>query len=405
MPRTSISYLALLLIIVAQYLWIYLSQRRSRKRDELFRIITENAADMIALVDTKGQRLYNSPSYYRILGYSSRELAQTSSFEQIHPDDRFKVLEASRDARATGVAKSMQYRLRHRNGTWRTLESTASTIKNDRGEVEKLVIINRDVTERVNAEEKLAHNILHDSLTDLPNRRFFLDRLQRCFAQSNRDQEFRYSVLLIDLEGFKALKHSLGASVGDQLLIETGLRLRACLTNPGLLCDAQQAAPNRRCSRLGDDEFAILLEGYATPSTILRFTEHIQAALSAPLVLGKHTVLCTTCVGCAFSTLHQAAADDVLRDAESALRRARALGTGRSELFDPAMHNRAGPPSEAGRRFANRTESQSVSRSVPADAAHLASRLDRVRSSSSLAYRAYRRDVHPDEAHGSSKRH
>ena len=122
MPRTSISYLALLLIIVAQYLWIYLSQRRSRKRDELFRIITENAADIIALVDTKGRRLYNSPSYYRILGYSSRELAQTSSFEPIHPDDRFKVLEASRDARATGVAKSMQ-RLRHRNGTWRTLES------------------------------------------------------------------------------------------------------------------------------------------------------------------------------------------------------------------------------------------------------------------------------------------
>ncbi len=136
MPRTSISYLALLLIIVAQYLWIYLSQRRSGKRDELFRIITENAADMIALVDTKGRRLYNSPSYYRILGYSSRELAQTSGFEQIHPDDRFKVLEASCDARATGVGKSMQYRLRHRNGTWRTLESTATTIKNDRGEVE-----------------------------------------------------------------------------------------------------------------------------------------------------------------------------------------------------------------------------------------------------------------------------
>jgi EAL domain-containing protein (putative c-di-GMP-specific phosphodiesterase class I) len=110
----------------------------------------------------------------------------------------------------------------------------------------------------------------------------------------------------------------------------------------GLVCDAQQAAPTDVVlSRLGDDEFAILLEGYATPSTILRFAEHIQAALSAPLVLGKHTVRCTTCVGSAFSTLHQAAADDVLRDAESALRRVRALGTGRSELFDPAMHNRA----------------------------------------------------------------
>src|SRR6476646_5794676 len=168
---------ALILVIIAQQLWIVIAYRRSAQREELFRIITENAADMIALVDTKGRRLYNSPSSERVLGYSARELAQTSGFEQIHPDDRFKVLEASREARATGVGKSLQYRLRHKDGTWRILESTASTIKNDRGEVEKLVIVNRDVTQRVDAEQKLAHNALHDALTDLPNRRLFLDRL------------------------------------------------------------------------------------------------------------------------------------------------------------------------------------------------------------------------------------
>jgi PAS domain S-box-containing protein len=105
------------------------------------------------------------------LGYSPRELAETPVFEQIHPDDRFKVLEASREACATGVGKDLQYRLRHKNGSWRILESTASHIKNERGEVERLVIVNCDVTERVSAEEKLAHNALHDALTDLPNRR------------------------------------------------------------------------------------------------------------------------------------------------------------------------------------------------------------------------------------------
>jgi PAS domain S-box-containing protein len=145
----------LLLVIVGQQLWIYAAHRRSRKREELFRIITENAADMIALVDTKGHRLYNSPAYEKILGYSSQELAKTPIFEQIHPDDRFKVLEAGREARSTGVGKSLQYRLRHKNGDWRFLESTASTIKNERGEVEKLVIVNRDVTQRVEAEENL----------------------------------------------------------------------------------------------------------------------------------------------------------------------------------------------------------------------------------------------------------
>ena len=158
MSSPSIPYVIMLLIIASQCVWIYLVHRRSQKREALFRIITENAVDMIALVDTKGRRLYNSPSYQTVLGYSPRELAQTPVFEQIHPDDRFKVLEASREARATGVGKSLQYRLRHKNGSWRILESTASTIKNDRGEVEQLVIVNRDVTPRVEAEEKLAHN-------------------------------------------------------------------------------------------------------------------------------------------------------------------------------------------------------------------------------------------------------
>lgn len=107
----------LLLILLSQQLWIYLSARRTAKREELFRIITENAADMIALVNVKGRRLYNSPAYQKVLGYSAAELARTPVFEQIHPDDRAKVLEASRKARETGVGKSLQYRLRHKDGS------------------------------------------------------------------------------------------------------------------------------------------------------------------------------------------------------------------------------------------------------------------------------------------------
>lgn len=118
------------------------------ENQELFRLITENAEDMIAVVDAQGHRLYNSPSYQRILGYTSAELSSTSSIEQIHPDDREKVIKAAAAARKTGVGERVEYRMRHKNGTWRFFESTARTSLNKHGEVEKLVIVNRDVTER-----------------------------------------------------------------------------------------------------------------------------------------------------------------------------------------------------------------------------------------------------------------
>src|SRR5712691_380113 len=119
---------------------IYQIHRESKKNEELFQIVTENAADMIALVDVKGRRLYNSPAYKRILGYSAAELGETSAFEQIHPDDRFKVLEAAREARSTGVGRKLDYRIRHKDGTWRVLESIASAVRDDKGAVSKLVI-------------------------------------------------------------------------------------------------------------------------------------------------------------------------------------------------------------------------------------------------------------------------
>jgi PAS domain S-box-containing protein len=166
---------ALAVLVVYQQFRMYMARRESKKREELFRIVTENAADMIALVDVKGRRLYNSPAYKRVLGYSAAELGETSSFEQIHPDDRFKVLEAAREARSTGVGKKLDYRIRHKDGTWRVVESLANTIRNEKGEVTKLVIVTRDVTERKRAEEQLEHGSFHDALTGLPNRRLFLD--------------------------------------------------------------------------------------------------------------------------------------------------------------------------------------------------------------------------------------
>ena len=138
-----------------QQMQIQRIRRKLLQREELFRLIGENAADLIAIVDIHGQRIYNSLSYERVLGYSLEELKSTSSFDQIHPDDRERVKEAAKAARDTGVGRPIEYRIRHKNGTWRTLESTASVIRNSKGEPDRFVIVNRDITERMQAAEAL----------------------------------------------------------------------------------------------------------------------------------------------------------------------------------------------------------------------------------------------------------
>jgi len=125
------------------------------EREELFRLISENAGDMIAVIDSKGRRIYNSPAYQKILGYTEEELKRTSPFDQIHPEDRPKVIAAAAKAQRTQGGQAVEYRMRHKDGTWRILESTASTSLDERGEVGKLIIVNRDVTERRQLQTKL----------------------------------------------------------------------------------------------------------------------------------------------------------------------------------------------------------------------------------------------------------
>jgi len=140
---------------VFQQLQIHRMRRQLIEREELFRLISENAADMIAVVDMEGRRLFNSLSYQKILGYSPEELKQSSSFDQIHPEDREKVKEAAREARRTGVGRGLEYRIRHKDGSLRVLESTSSVICNSEGVPQKLVIINRDITTRKEALDAL----------------------------------------------------------------------------------------------------------------------------------------------------------------------------------------------------------------------------------------------------------
>jgi two-component system cell cycle sensor histidine kinase/response regulator CckA len=140
--------------IVFQQLQIYRIRRRLFEREEVFRLITENAADMIAVVDGNGNRVYNSPAYQKLLGYSLEELQSTPTLEQVHPDDQQLVREAAIQARTEGIGRQIEYRMRHKNGTWRILESTASAVRSGGGKIEHLVIVNRDITDRRRLEEQ-----------------------------------------------------------------------------------------------------------------------------------------------------------------------------------------------------------------------------------------------------------
>jgi PAS domain S-box-containing protein len=143
------------LYTVYQQLQLHRTRRRLFEREELFHLIGENVADMIAVVDIEGNRLYNSPSYHKVLGYTVEELKGSSSFAQIHPDDLNRVREAAAEAQRTGLGRPLEYRIRHKDGSWRVLESNASVIRSATGEPERLVIVNRDITERKQAAESL----------------------------------------------------------------------------------------------------------------------------------------------------------------------------------------------------------------------------------------------------------
>jgi PAS domain S-box-containing protein len=143
------------LYTIYQHLLIYRIRRQLIEREELFHLISDNVADMIAVVDMHGKKLFNSLSYQRVLGYSPEELQTSSAFEEIHPDDRECFLQAIKEVQRSGIGKTLEYRLRHKDGTWLVLESTSSVIFDDEGKPEKLVIVNRNISERKTAEQAL----------------------------------------------------------------------------------------------------------------------------------------------------------------------------------------------------------------------------------------------------------
>ena len=329
---------------VYQHMLLQRMRRQLTENQKLFQLISENAADMIAVIDKDGNRIYNSPAYQKILGYSPEELAATSSNEQIHPDDRARVQEAAERAQVTGTGERLEYRILHKDGTWRVLESTASTIRGDGGNHAGLVVVNRDITDRKRAEDLLAHNAFYDGLTDLPNRVLFLDRLGRATAVSRRHADFKFAVLFIDIDGFKVFNDSLGHAAGDTLLIQIAQRLTTCLRRVDTIArpprkESTDLVGENTLARPGGDEFVVLAEELRNPSDAVRVAERIQEKLAATFNLDGHEIVLTASIGIVFvGSASQETPEELLRDAEIAMYRAKHMGKARCEVFDNAMH-------------------------------------------------------------------
>src|SRR5712692_5208918 len=186
-----------------------------------------------------------------------------------------------------------------------------------------------DVTERKEAEEKLLHDALHDALTGLPNRSLFMDRLRQAMAFLQRKPDLRFAVLFLDVDRFKNINESLGHAMGDRLLVSVGKRLLKCVR------------PGDTVARLGGDEFALLLTDYGAPEDPARCAERIQAELAPAHDLGGVEVFATASVGIAVAARGYTRPEELLRDADTAMYRAKQLGRARHAVFHPAMHAHA----------------------------------------------------------------
>ncbi|MBI1955825.1 MAG: EAL domain-containing protein [Acidobacteria bacterium] len=185
------------------------------------------------------------------------------------------------------------------------------------------------VIERNQYEERILHSAFHDPLTDLPNRALFLDRLRLSLARAKRDKDYLFAVVFLDLDRFKVINDSLGHLIGDQLLVEVSQRLQTC------------ARAVDTVARLGGDEFVILLEDVQHWSNIPRVVERIRKKLQAPVRLNEREVPASASIGIALSSPDYEHAEELLRDADTAMYRAKAQGLGRHEIFEPQMHQEA----------------------------------------------------------------
>ncbi len=294
-------------------------------------LILEAAGEGIIGLDERGCMTFVNPTALHILGYTAGELIGQPYQMLLHP---LRSESLALVCPVSGLPGDQQLDLVHRiddqvfcrkDGTSVSV-SVINTPMFEQDRQVGSVILFQDITERKVFEQQLRHRALHDSLTNLPNRTLFLEFLGHALKNARRNDAHPFVVLFLDLDNFKVINDSLGHLSGDQLLVMVAGRLKACLRTNDII------------ARFGGDEFVILLEDITDPSVAIELVERIQHEIALPLQLGGHEITPSASTGIVISSSDYTYPEDILRDADTAMYRAKMVGPNQYAVFDTAMH-------------------------------------------------------------------
>jgi diguanylate cyclase (GGDEF)-like protein/PAS domain S-box-containing protein len=308
------------------------AEQALRDSEERYALAASGANDGLWDWDLRTDKIYFSSRWKTMLGYSDREVGDSADewLSRIHPDDAAKVRSELKDHLEGRTSHfENEHRILHENGTYRYMLTRGLAVRDANGESYRMAGSQTDITERKVAEQQLLHDAIHDGLTGLPNRSLFKEVLKNALERLKRRTEYSFAVLFLDLDHFKVINDSLGHMVGDQLIRTVARRLESCLR------------PGDTVARLGGDEFTILLDGIDDVETATIIAERIQIEVAKPIDLDGYERFTTTSIGIALSTTGYERPDDILRDADTAMYRAKGSGRDRYEVFDKTMHIQA----------------------------------------------------------------
>lgn len=298
-----------------------------RQSEERYRRLFESSRDAIYMTTRDGQFVDANSSMLEMFGYTREELMmRTVAQLYADPKDRGRY---QREIEKVGSIRQHELKLKRKDGTIIDCLKTATVQRANDGAIVGYQGIIHDISERKRTEEQLAHSAFHDSLTDLPNRALFMDRLERLVRASKRRTNSRFGVLFLDLDRFKIVNDTMGHAVGDDLLRAVARRLEGCLRAEDTV------------ARIGGDEFAIILDLIKDAGDGTRVAERIIQELTMPFKIGGKDIQTGTSVGVALSYSDDQTAESLLKDADSAMYRAKTGGRGRYEVFDRQLHTQA----------------------------------------------------------------